>query len=168
MKSVHFAAAALAMAGLGVAACQQEAAQPSGQAGTQGSEAAPEAPAGIALANGRLVLPAVKGNPGAVYFDIANKSENDLVIVGVHVDGAGSAMMHQTMKADGMSSMKDLSEMAVPKGGSAGFKPGGNHVMAMELSDTLTPGTSTEVTLTFASGDKASFTAEVVAAGDAR
>ncbi|HTN15720.1 MAG TPA: copper chaperone PCu(A)C [Sphingomonadaceae bacterium] len=164
MKSVHFAAAALALVSLSLGACQQEAAEPA----AEDSMAAPEAPAGVALANGRLVLPAVKGNPGAVYFDIANKSENDLTIVGVHVDGAGSAMMHQTMNENGMSSMKDMSEVAVPKGGSAGFKPGGNHVMAMELADTLTPGTSTEVTLTFGNGDKASFTAEVFAAGDAR
>ncbi|OJW59142.1 MAG: hypothetical protein BGO57_10620, partial [Sphingomonadales bacterium 63-6] len=129
---------------------------------------APEAPAGIALANGVLVLPAVKGNPGAVYFDIANKSEGDAKIVAVHVDGAGSAMMHQTMTVDGINSMKDISEFVVPKGGSAGFKPGGNHIMAMELDDTLQPGSFTDVTLTFANGDKATFSAEIRAAGDAR
>ena len=164
MKSIRLTAIALAFAGMSLAACQQETAEP-----TQGaSPAAPEAPAGIALANGVLVLPAVKGNPGAVYFDIANKSEGDAKIVAVHVDGAGSAMMHQTITTDGINSMKDISEFVVPKGGSAGFKPGGNHIMAMELDDTLQPGSFTDVTLTFANGDKATFSAEIRAAGDAR
>ncbi|WP_336977243.1 copper chaperone PCu(A)C [Altererythrobacter fulvus] len=168
MKSVRIAAAALSLASLGLAACQQEAAGPTQEASSAATPEAPDAPAGIALANGRLVLPAVKGNPGAVYFDIANKSEGDATIVGVHVDGAAMAMMHQTMKTDGVNSMKDLSELVVPKGGSAGFKPGENHIMAMDLDDTLQPGTSTDITLTFANGDKATFTAEVLAAGDAR
>ncbi|KPL67620.1 hypothetical protein SZ64_05535 [Erythrobacter sp. SG61-1L] len=168
MKSVRIAAAALSLASLGLAGCQQEAAEPTAASGQEGAEAAPEAPAGIEISNGSLMLPAVKGNPGAVYFDLSNKGESDISIVGVYVDGADSAMMHQTMKTDGMNSMKDMSEVPVPKGGSVKFEPGGNHIMAMDLSDTLTPGTSTDVTLTFANGDKASFTAAVRAAGDAR
>ncbi len=39
--------------------------------------------------------------------------------------------------------------------------------MAMDLADTLAAGGTTEVTLTFANGDKVSFDAEIVAAGDA-
>ena len=49
-----------------------------------------------------------------------------------------------------------------------GTKPGGTHVMAMDLADTLAAGGETEVTVTFVGGDKVSFPAEVRAAGDER
>jgi len=53
-------------------------------------------------------------------------------------------------------------------GKTAKFEPGGNHVMAMGLDEALKAGDTTEVTLTFVGGDKVSFPATVLAAGDAR
>lgn len=164
MKSALFAAGALAFAGIALASCGGETSQPSATA----SEAAPDAPTGIAATAGRLVLPAVKGNPGAVYFDLANKSDADTAISGAFVEGAKSAMLHTVVEKDGMSSMMEMSEVAVPKGLTVSFAPGGNHVMAMDLDDSLQPGGSAEVTLTFSNGDKASFSAEILAAGEAR
>ncbi len=54
------------------------------------------------------------------------------------------------------------------KGDTVKFAPGGKHVMAMELDDTLAAGETTEVTLTFLGGDKLTFPATILAAGDAR
>ena len=62
MKSAVLTGVAIVFAA-GLAGCQQGAEQPAAEA----TEAVPEAPAGIAVSNGRLVLPPVKGNPGAVY-----------------------------------------------------------------------------------------------------
>jgi copper(I)-binding protein len=152
----------VSLACLALAACNREPAEPAAQA----SEAAPEAPAGITVANGRLVLPPVKGNPGAVYFDLTNNGDADTAIGGAFVDGADSAMLHTTTESSGMTSMAHMDSVPVAKGTTVSFAPGGNHVMAMGLSDTLTAGTSTEVTLTFADGDKVSFPAEVRAPGD--
>jgi copper(I)-binding protein len=159
MKSAFPAAAALAFAGIGLASC--------GSGGSQSSEAAPEAPAGIAAANGRLVLPAVKGNPGAVYFDITNNGAQDTTIVGAFVDGAKTAMLHMSMSESGMASMRDMDQVPVAKGETVKFVPGGNHIMAMDLDPALQKGDTTEVTLTFSDGDKATFPANVLAAGDA-
>jgi copper(I)-binding protein len=147
----------------GLAGCQQGAEQPAAEA----SEAAPEAPAGIAVSDGRLVLPPVKGNPGAVYFDVVNNGEADTAIAGVSVEGAQSAMLHTTVQSGGMASMQHMDSVPLARGATVSFAPGGNHVMAMDLSDTLKAGTSAEVTLTFANGDKVSFPAEVRAPGDA-
>jgi copper(I)-binding protein len=163
VKSTVLMGLALSLAGLGLTACGQDASEPA----VQPSEAAPEAPAGIVISDGRLTLPAVKGNPGAVYFDIANNGEGDTAIAGVSVDGAGHAMLHTTTETGGMTSMSEMTTVPLPKGGSVSFSPGGNHVMAMDLSDTLKAGDSVDVTLTFANGDKASFTADVRAPGDA-
>lgn len=162
MRFTPFAATLTAALALACAACQQQPTEPAPEA----SEAAPEGPAGLAVSDGRLVLPAVKGNPGAVYFEIANTGDADTAIAAISVEGAASAMLHATVESDGVMSMQHLDTVPVPKGGVVAFAPGGNHVMAMELDDALAPGASVEVTLTFAGGDKISFPAEVRAAGD--
>jgi copper(I)-binding protein len=164
MKAVRFAVVALTIAGAGLAGCNK---QPSEPAATP-TAAAPDAPAGLAVTNGRLVLPAVSGNPAAVYFDIANTGVADTAIAGVSVEGAKSAMLHTTTQSGGMSSMKEMSSVSVRKGQTVQFAPGGNHVMAMGLDASLKAGGTTEVTLTFASGDKASFPAAIEPAGTMR
>lgn len=161
MRAVRFTAAAVILAGIGLAGCSK---QPGEQAAAS-SAAAPDAPAGIAVTNGRLVLPAVSGNPAAVYFDVANTGTADAAIAGVSVDGAKSAMLHMTMQSGGVSSMMEMSSIPVPKGQTVRFAPGGNHVMATGLDPSLKGGDTTEVTLTFATGDKASFPAKIEAVG---
>lgn len=162
MKFTPFAAA-LALA---CAACQQQSAEPAPEASADVGEAAPEGPAGIAVIDGRLVLPAVKGNPGAVYFELANTGAADTAIAAAWVEGAQSAMLHSTSESGGMTTMEHMDRVPAPKGGTVSFAPGGNHVMAMGLDDALKAGDSVEVTLTFDNGDKISFPAEVRAAGD--
>lgn len=163
MKSAVLTGVALALASVGLVGCQQASEQPS----SEQTQAAPDGPAGIAVSQGRLVLPPVKGNPAAVYFEIANNGEADTQIVGVAVDGAQSAMLHETVQSDGISSMHHRDAVPLTKGSTVPFAPGGYHVMAMNLSDDLQAGGSTEVTLTFANGDKVSFPVEIRSPGDA-
>ena len=155
---------ALAAATTGLAACGQQAEET-----TQAPEAAPEGLPGITITNGRLVLPAVTGNPAALYFDISNAPDSAIPVLvrGVSVDGAGSAMFHETTEADGVMSMGPVDQLEISPGSTISLAPGGYHVMAMELAETLAAGDTTEVTLTFEGGDKTSFPAEVRAAGDA-
>ncbi len=164
MKSAILTGIAIILLSAGLAGCQQGADQPAAEAS---EAAAPDAPAGVAVSNARLVLPAVQGNPGAVYFDVANNGGADTAIAGASVEGAQSAMLHTTVQSGGMASMEHMDRIPLAKGATVSFAPGGNHVMAMDLSDTLKAGGSTEVTLTFADGDKVSFPAEVRAAGEA-
>lgn len=164
MKAVRFAVVALTIAGIGLAGCNK---QPGEPAATP-SAVEPDAPNGLAVTNGQLVLPAVSGNPAAVYFDIANRGPADVAITGVSVEGAKSATLHMTMRSAGVSSMMEMSSVSVPKGQTVKFAPGGNHVMAMNLDGSLKAGGTTEVTLTFASGDKATFRATIEPAGTMR
>ena len=143
-----------------------------GTAGCGGAEepaapAAPEAPEGVTVSGAWLSLPAVAGNPGAVYFTIANSSENPVMIRTAHVAGAASAMIHETATWSHQTDMQELFQVPLPAGGEVEFAPGGKHVMAMELDDTLAVGGTTEVTLSFTGGDKISFPAEIRAPGDA-
>jgi len=161
MRGQVLAAAVLAAMALLPAACSggDEPAQQSGD---------PDAPEGIAVIDARLLLPPVSGNPAAIYFDIANTSGRDVMIRAVNVQGAGTALLHTTATWNLQTDMQEVFQQPVVAGETVSFEPGGLHVMASELADTLVPGSTTEVTLTFVGGDKISFPAEVRAAGDER
>jgi len=160
VKSVTIAPFALALATLYLSACGDR---------TQPAPApSPSAAATLSVSDGRLVLPAVKGNPGAVYFTVHNGTGKEDTLKGAEVEGAKMAMLHQTSMVSGHTSMQQVEQMSVPAGGQLVFAPGGRHVMAMDLDDSLKPGGTTNVTLAFASGAKATFPAEILAAGNAR
>jgi copper(I)-binding protein len=161
MKIARFAPLALALGTLALAGCGSPAQQPA-------ANPRPNAPEGISITDGRLVLPAVKGNPGAVYFTVHNDSANAETISSAAVEGAKSAMIHQSTLTNGVAGMDMVAQIAVPAMGTLTFKPGGLHVMAMDLDDRLAKGGTTEVSLTFADGDQAAFPVEILAAGDAR
>lgn len=156
MKNGIWTAAALGLAAVTLASCGEQPAE----------EAAPEA--GVTVTNARLMLPAVKGNPGAVYFDVKNASAKNMMIRAVSVAGAGSAMLHQMGTWNKQPSMDEIFQVAVPPNAELKFEPGGLHVMVNDIGDTVTAGSTAEVTLTFVGGDKVSFPAEVRAAGDER
>jgi copper(I)-binding protein len=150
-KSIR-AALALAAVTLVPAACSEAPEQ---------AQTEPDAPEGVSVKNARLMLPAVEGNPGAVYFDLENASERNRVIRAVSVVGAGSAAMHN-------GEMQEMTQVVTPPKGTVKFEPGEQHVMAMNLADTVVAGGQAEVTVTFVGGDKVRFPAEVRAAGDER
>lgn len=114
--------------------------------------AGPDAKPGIAASEGRMVLPVVAGRPAAVYFTVRNDGPSPVTLAGIHVAGAGKAQMHKT---DG-GSMTAIDTLDIAPGATIEFAPGGMHVMAFDISSTLKAGKDTELTLTFADGDKLS------------
>ena len=159
MRRSIWMAATLGIATIGLAGCGEQ---------PQETEATADTPEGISVTNARLMLPAVKGNPGAVYFDIKNDSGTNKMIRAVEVAGAGSAILHQMGTWNRQPSMDEIFQIDVPANGELKFEPGGLHVMANELADTVAAGSAADVKLTFVGGDTISFPAEVRAAGDER
>jgi len=144
-----------------LSACSSEKA-PEAARETAGAPAAEvDAKPGIAVSEARLVLPAVPGRPAAVYFTLANKGDKPATLAGVHVEGAAKAEMHQTTGGQ----MAPVDKVDLAPGTEVKFAPGGMHVMAFELADTLKAGGKAEMTLTFADGDKASVPLSVEPAG---
>jgi periplasmic copper chaperone A len=134
---------------LGLSACGESRRKDAAQAETgNGPDAAP----GMVFTEGRLVLPAVKGNPGAAYFSVFNGSKAEVALVAVAIEGAGKAEMHRS--AGG--AMEKLAEVAIKPTWTQRFIPGARHVMAFDLDPGLQAGGTTEVTLIFADGDKLS------------
>ena len=144
-------AVALALAAMGPAACGAES--------DPGADAEAAALAEVTVNNAKLMLPAVAGNPGAVYFDVANGSDRNMVIRAVSVAGASNAMMHT-------ADMQEMSQVMVPPGETVKFEDGKQHVMAVDLADTVKAGGKAEVTVTFVGGDEVKAQADVHAAGD--
>lgn len=167
MNRTFSAALLLALAGLAPVACSSEPEDAElAETGADPAQADLDAPEGITVADGRLMLPAVSGNPGAVYFTISNGGDADLAIRSASVLGAEMAMLHQTSAEGGQARMQGVNEVPVPAGEDVAFAPDGLHVMAMGLEGSMRRGGETEVTLTFANGDKVSFPAEIVAPGE--
>ena len=79
MKSTVLASLALVLAGTGLAACGEQQAPPA-----EKTDSKP----GVAVTNGRLVLPAVAGNPAALYFDIVNSGDDYAVLRKAEVPNA--------------------------------------------------------------------------------
>lgn len=63
--------------------------------------------------------------------------------------------------AGDMMQMKQVDSIAVPAGGTAELKPGGYHVMLMELADKLDEGSTVELTLKFKNAGEIKVSAEV-------
>lgn len=141
-RSFSLIAAALLVS---LGACKQEAATTQDGAST----AASEANAGISARDGKLVLPAVAGRPGAAYFTVRNDSSAPVALTGVTIAGAAKTQMHETSGG----TMKAVDSLPIAPGAEIEFSPGGLHVMVFDISPTLKPGQSTDLTLTFANGE---------------
>ncbi len=157
---------AAACAVLALAACQQGG--PAPEPTETASTSAPETKPGLALEGGRLILPAVKGNPAAGYFTLANGSDKAVAVAAVAVTGAGMAMLHETMESGGHSTMAEMKDPQVQPGETLTLEPGGKHVMVFDLPEGLKPGGTVEITLTFADGDKLSAPLTIEAPGRGR
>lgn len=161
MRKSTFAAVILATVPLALTACSDAAEAPAAPADEN-------AIAGVEVTDARLVLPPVSGNPGAVYFNLANNGERSVTFRNAKVASAARAEMHETVMQGDQMVMGEGHPFTVQPGESVEFAPGGRHVMAFDLGPEVTEGSTTEVTLIAAGGRRHVFEATVQAAGDDR
>lgn len=147
MKAV-IAAATLAIAGVSLAACSSN---------EQPVEEAEANPTGLVVENARMILPAVSGNPGVIYFDLKNEGSRAVAVRAASVADAGSAELHDSMEYGGEMVMNEMGPTTINAGETLKFETGGKHVMVFDIAPELTAGGNTEMTLTIAGGDKVSF-----------
>ena len=89
---------------------------------------------------------------GAGYVTIRNNGSAADTLVSVATPLAGRGEVHDMTMEDGVMRMRRLDALEIPAGGSVELKPGGKHLMFMNLTERLTEGGSVPVTLTFKSG----------------
>lgn len=125
--------------------------------------AAPEAKPGIAISEGKMILPAVSGNPAGAYFTVENNGDKSVSIASIAIDGVGKAEMHETKGGQ----MKPVDRLDVAAKSAVKFERGGLHVMGFDLDSKLKAGGITEMTVTFSDGDKVSAPLKLEAMGAA-
>lgn len=90
------------------------------------------------------------GGMTAVYGTITNNSGQDITLLGGSTEVAGVVEVHEMAMIDGAMKMQKIDGgLVIPAGQSVVLEPGGNHLMLMELTQAVEPGSQISVTLDF-------------------
>ncbi|MBZ0161128.1 MAG: copper chaperone PCu(A)C [Notoacmeibacter sp.] len=96
----------------------------------------------------RAMLPGQRAGGGFV--TIKNTGAQDDRLLSVSTDAAGKSEIHEMAVIDGVMKMRPLSDgLVIPAGESVELKPGGYHLMFMNVPEPFAEGTTVKVTLTF-------------------
>lgn len=174
---IRITTTALALLGatavLGLAAC--------GSSDDSSTSTGSASSTGVKVTNAWARVTPETAKTGAAYMTISSPDGDTLTGVSVPSSIAGMAQLHETTGTmdsssesmdsgdDSMSSssssktmgMKEVSEIKIPAGGSVTLKPGGYHVMLIDLVKPLEVGQEIELTLTFEKAGDQTVTAEV-------
>jgi len=101
----------------------------------------------------------------ALYMTLVNKGSADDRLVSVSTPVAGKAEVHNTTTENGVMQMRPVEALEVKPGTPTVLKPGGYHIMLMDLKGPLVVGHSFSVTLTFEKAGKVAATAKVEKVG---
>ena len=87
---------------------------------------------------------------GAIYFRIVNDGKEADKLISADTPSAQAAEVHESMADDnGVMSMKPRENVEVSAGGEVEFKPGGLHIMLVDLKQPLAVGDEVSLTLRF-------------------
>jgi copper(I)-binding protein len=104
--------------------------------------------------------PMVAGN-GAVYMMLMNEGGANDALISAETDVAEVVELHETKMEGDMMKMSPVSKVEVPAGGSTALKPGGLHVMLINLQEELVPGEKIKLTLNFEKSNPLTIEAEI-------
>lgn len=87
---------------------------------------------------------------GAVFVTIVNNGPNADRLVSASSPAAQTVELHETVNENGVMKMEPRPEgFEIPAGATLELKPGGKHIMLIDLTAPLEPGKIIEVTLNF-------------------
>jgi copper(I)-binding protein len=147
---------------LAAAACAGTASSPTVPAASPTAVAASAAIAGGLTVEGAWARPGQTGGISAAYLTVTNASSADDALLSASSPAAGTVEVHETTTdASGMTGMQTVERVTVPAGGSVDFKPGGHHLMLLELTDAYTQGETIDLALVFEKAGTVNVVAEV-------
>lgn len=126
--------------------------------------AACQQPAAVSVDKAWVRLTPVTGAPSSAYFTLRGGAKDE-TLTAVAAPEAARAEMHENLSNGGIERMADLKLVAVRAGDRVVFEPGVKHVMLFGLKPSVRAGTTTPLVFTFASGQKITVAAKVVAPG---
>jgi len=92
----------------------------------------------------------------AAFMTVNNHQDKDCKLVGAASPVANSAEIHEHSHKNGKMSMRRVSSLVVPAGGSVSLVPGGYHLMMFGLGNSLKEGEAHTITLSFEGCDELS------------
>lgn len=90
-----------------------------------------------------------EGANSAVYFTLRNRSSSPDRLVGGVTEVAGAVEIHESRLEGDVMKMEEVSRIEVPARGEVELRPGGFHVMLLELERSLIAGDSLTLFLHF-------------------
>jgi periplasmic copper chaperone A len=102
---------------------------------------------------------------GAAYLTLRNNGESEDRLVEAASPAAAKIEAHETIEDNGVAKMRPAEALSLPPGGELAMKPGGTHLMLMDLAGPLKEGTHFPLTLTFAKGGPLTVEVEVAPLG---
>lgn len=120
---------------------------------------------GIAIENA-WARPGRINGVSAVYLDLLNGSSESDTLIELSAPVAGLVELHETFdRGDGMMGMRQVEEPVFPGREVTVMKPGGLHIMLMQLIQPLNEGDEVTLTLNFTEAGEITITAPVRSPG---
>ena len=91
-------------------------------------------------------------SPAAGYLVIENRGGEPVALIAVETEAAEQTEIHVMEYKDDRMTMRQVAELQVPAGEEVALKPGGTHLMLMELRQPLRDGDEVELVLRFGDG----------------
>ncbi len=88
----------------------------------------------------------------AAFMVVKNTSDKDIQIVKADSPAANTTELHNHINDNGVMRMRQVKEIALPAKGEAVMKPGGYHVMLIDMKAPLKDGDKVAITLKFSDG----------------
>jgi periplasmic copper chaperone A len=98
---------------------------------------------------------------GAVYAALVNAGKESDALVAAVSDAAEAVEIHESYQESGMMKMRPLARIDIPAGKSVEMKPGGYHIMLLNLTRDLEAGQVVQLTLVFQRAGKIPVTAQI-------
>lgn len=135
-----------------------------GSGSTPPAGATAPAPTTPATASGVIArdmwVKTAKSGMSAAFGTLTNTTNADITIVSAAATVSARVELHEVAGVDGEMVMRPKeSGFVIPAGGTHELKPGGDHLMLMDVTTPVRPGDEVTFTLTFADGTTAQFTA---------
>lgn len=111
-----------------------------------------DAPRGIEITEAWARQPNPARAMGAGYLKITNHQSQPVRLTGASSPAAGVVELHEMITADGMMSMRQVKSIEIAPGATVELRPGGLHLMLIDLTRTLQPGETIDATLRFDDG----------------
>jgi hypothetical protein len=102
----------------------------------------------------------------AVYMLLENAGDAAIDLLAVESPAFAMAHLHKTSMADGLMTMEPVAQLAIPRGETVKFAPGGLHIMLTGPRESLGPGDGFPLSLVFGNGQTLTVNVAVVKPGE--